>query len=111
MQILNRSQALMWLSECTGDDIWSIAYCRQRQIPQAWVDELRAAYESGCTSDRQTIYYRNERINQFEGVRDVDLACKIGQYLKLDVSRIVERQISRSAVVLAIREAIEEGDI
>ena len=100
----------MWLSECTGDDIWSIEYCRKRRIPQLWIDELRDAYESGFESDNQTIYYCNEVVNQFEGIRDVDLACKIGQYLKLKVARIVERQISRSAVVRAIREAIEEGD-
>jgi len=106
---LNQSQALMWLSECTGEDIWSIEYCRKRQIPQLWIDELRDAYESGFESDNQTIYYRNEVISQFEGIRDVDLACKIGQYLKLNVARILERQISRSAVVRAIREAIEEG--
>jgi len=100
----------MWLSECTGDDIWSIEYCRKRQIPQLWIDELRDAYESGFKSDNQTIYYCNEVVTQFEGIRDVDLACKIGQYFKLKVARIVERQISRSAVVRAIREAIEEGD-
>ena len=75
------------------------------------MDELLDAYESGFESDSQTIYYRNEIINQFEGIRDVDLACKIGQYLKLNVARILERQISRSAVVRAIREAIEEGEL
>ena len=107
---MNRSQALVWLSECTGDDIWSIDYCRQRQIPPAWVNELCDAYESGFESDKQTIYYRNEVVNHFEGIRDVDLACKIGQYLKVNVARIVERQISRAAVVREIREAIEEGD-
>ncbi len=107
---MNRSQALMWLSECTGDDIWSIDYCRQRQIPPAWVNELCDAYESGFESDKQTIYFRNEVVNQFEGIRDVDLACKIGQYLKVNVARIVERQVSRAAVVREIREAIEEGD-
>ena len=107
---LNRNQALMWLSECTGDDIWSIEYCRKCQIPQAWVDELRDAYESGFESDCQTIYYRHEAVNQFEGIRDVDLACKIGQFLKLNVARIVERHISRAAIVREIREAIEDGD-
>ena len=107
---LSRSQALMWLSECTGDDIWSIAYCRKCQIPQSWVDELCDAYESGFDSGCQTIYYRHEAVNQFEGIRDVDLACKIGQFLKLDVARIVERPISRAAVVREIREAIEDGD-
>jgi len=99
----------MCLSECTGDDIWSIAYCRKRQIPQAWISELQDAYESGFQSNDQTIYYRNEIVNQFEGIRDVDLACKIGQLLNINVARIVSRQLSRAAVVREIREAIEEG--
>ncbi len=107
---VNRSQALKLLSECTGDDIWSIEYCRKRQIPEDWISELQDAYESGFDSIDQTIYYRNEVVNQFEGIRDVDLACKIGHLLKVNVVRIVEQQISRVGVVREIREAIEEGD-
>jgi hypothetical protein len=107
---LNRSHALMLLSECTGDDVWSIEYCRQRRIPEEWIDEMRDAYESGFALPMQTIFYRNEVVNQFEGVRDVDLACKIGQWLRVDVARILEHQSSRSNVVRGIREAIEEGE-
>jgi hypothetical protein len=107
---VNRSQALKLLSECTGDDIWSIEYCHKRQIPEDWINELQDAYESGFGSIDQTIFYRNEVVNQFEGIRDVDLACKIGDLLKVNVSRIVQQQISRVGVVREIREAIEEGD-
>jgi hypothetical protein len=106
---MNRSQALMLLTECTGDDIWSIEYCRQRNISDAWIVELRDAYESGFASDDQTIYYRNEVVNQFEGIRDVDLACKLGQLLKVDVANIVAKSFSRASVVRQIREAVEEG--
>ena len=106
---MNRSQALKLLTECTGDDIWSIEYCRTRQVPEAWINELRDAYESGFDSNNQTIYYRNEVVNQFEGIRDVDLACKIGQLLNVNVARIVQQQLSRTSVVREIREAIEEG--
>ena len=108
---MNRSQALKLLSECNGDDIWSLEYCRRRQrIPEAWIDELLDAYESGFSSDSQTIYYRNEIVNQFEGIRDVDLACRIGQLLKVNVARIVSQQPTRMAIVREIREALEEGD-
>ena len=100
----------MLLTECTGDDIWSIEYCRKRHVPDDWIDELQDAYESGFDSSHQTIYYRNEIVNQFEGIRDVDLACKIGQLLKVNVARIVKQQICRASVVREIREAIEEGD-
>ncbi len=107
---VNRSQALKLLSECTGDDIWSIEYCRKSQIPSEWIDELRDAYESGFQAQKQMIFYRNEIVNQFDGVRDVDLACKIGQLLGADVSRIVQYQSSRAGVVRGIREAIEDGE-
>ena len=107
---MNRSQALKLLTECTGNDIWSIEHCRKRQVPEAWISELQDAYESGFDSDDQTIYYQNEFVNQFEGIRDVDLACKIGQLLKVNISRIVQQQNSRASVVREIREAIEEGD-
>ena len=107
---MNRSQALRLLSECTGDDIWSIEYCRKSHVPEAWIEELQDAYESGFDATNQTIYYRNVVVNQFEGIRDVDLACKLGQLLKVNVSRIVQQQTSRSNVVREIREAIEEGD-
>ena len=101
---MNRSHALMLLSECTGDDIWSIEYCRQRLVPEAWIKQLRDAYESGFDSNDATIF-----VNQFAGVRDVDLACKLGQFLGLEIDRIVSSQYSRSGVVGAIREAMEES--
>ena len=104
---MNRSRALMLLTECTGDDIWSLEHCRDRQVPEAWISELQDAYESGFESDDQTIYYQNEVVNQFNGIRDVDLACKIGQLLKIDVTRIAGQQVSRASVVREIREAID----
>jgi len=107
---VNRSHALKLISECTGDDIWSIEYCRASRIPNEWIDELQDAYESGFQSPSQTIFYRNEITNQFEGVRDVDIACKIGQLLNINVARIVQQQFSRASVVRAIRESIEDGE-
>jgi hypothetical protein len=106
---VNPAHALHLLSECTGQDIWSVEYCQQRNVPQAWVIELRDAYESGFESSNAQIFYRDQWVNQFEGVRDVDLACKIGQFLKVDVASIVQMTSSRAGVVRAIREAIEES--
>lgn len=108
-EIMNRSHALMLLSECTGDDIWSIEYCRQRLVPEAWIKQLRDAYESGFDSNDARIFYREKLVSQFAGVRDVDLACKLGQFLGLEIDRIVSSQYSRSGVVRAIREAMEES--
>ncbi len=98
----------MLLSECTGDDIWSIPYCQQRLVPQSWIDQCRDGYESGFNSTQETIYYHNKPVNQFEGIRDVDLACKLGVVLGIDVSSILARHRSRRDVVLAIQEAVEE---
>ena len=106
---MNRSQALMLLSECTGDDIWSIDYCRQRLIPESWIKQLRDAYESGFDTNDAKIFYREKLVSQFAGVRDVDLACKLAQFLGLDIDRIVSSQYSRASVVRAIREVLEES--
>ncbi len=106
---MNRSQLLLWLSECTGDEIWSIDYCRKSKIPAQWIEEMRDAYESGFNTTEEMIFYRNELVNHFEGIRDVDLACKIAQSLRINVAEIVQSQFSRTGVVRAIREAIEEG--
>jgi hypothetical protein len=107
---MERSRALALLSECHGDDIWSIDYCRKARIPEDWILQLRDAYESGFDSQGSKIFYRESIVNQFEGVRDVDLACKIGDLLGVRVSSIVQSQPTRMAVVQAIKEAIEEGE-
>ena len=106
---MNRAHAMMLLSECNGDDIWSIEYCRTRRVPDAWVKQLQDAYESGFETEDASIFYREKLVNQFAGVRDVDLACKLGEYLGLNVKQIVESQFSRTGVVRAIRETVEEG--
>lgn len=96
------------LMECTGDDLWSPEYCLQSGIPQTWIDELRDCYESGFRSPGQQIYFNDQKVNQFEGVRDVDLACKFGMYLGLDVSQLAQTAFTRASLVRAIQEAAEE---
>jgi hypothetical protein len=106
--MLNRLKALTLLSECTGDDIWSLEHCRLRGIPEVWIEELADCFESGFRSDRQTIYVEHEVVNQYHGVRDIDLAIKLGEYLGVDVAGLEAVSATRSRLVSAIRDAIVE---
>ena len=105
---MNRSYLLNLLMECTGDDIWSPEYCRQRRVPDSWVSQCVDAYESGFDRNSNTIYYRDRVVNQFEGVRDVDIACLIAKELGLNPQRLIEISMSRADLVKRIRETIEE---
>ena len=107
--MFDRLHALNLLSECTGDEIWSVEYCLQRRIPQEWIDSLQDCYESGFESDAQTIYVDNVPTNQYEGVRDVDIALRVAEYLGIDTSDMIPLALSRTHLVTLIRERIEEG--
>lgn len=106
--MLNRLKALCLLSECTGDDIWSIELCEQRSIPPAWIDELSDGFESGFQHDSQTIYREGRPTNQYQGVRDIDLARRLGEYLGVDLAPLEARAQTRAQLVFAIQQAIEE---
>ncbi len=106
---VNRLKALLLLSECTGDDIWSLEYCRQRGIPEAWIEQLTDCYESGFQDDAQTIYFMGEITNQFEGIRDVDLAVNFAKFLGIDVSQYGPFASTRAELVQNIQDAAEEG--
>lgn len=105
---LSELKALKLLEECTGDHIWSIEHCRLRGVPAQWVAELVDAFESGFEDDLQTIYVNDRPTNQYQGVRDVDLAKKIGSLLGVDVEDIESGVYSRAALVVRIQEAVEE---
>lgn len=104
--MLNRIKALALLSECTGDDIWSLEHCRLRGLPESWIEELSDCFESGFRTNSQTIYLGKLGVNQFEGVRDVDLALKLGAFLGVQVDRLQALWPSRTGLVEAIREAV-----
>ena len=106
--MFNRLKALSLLSECQGDEIWSLEYCAERGVPTAWVEELADCYESGFHDDSQTIYLDDRITNQYTGVRDVDLAIKLGSYLEIDVDALIDVSSSRARLVLAIKQAVEE---
>lgn len=105
---MNRLRALMLLQECTGDDIWSLEHCRLRQVPEEWIDELSDCFESGFEHDLQTIYVGDRVTNQYRGIRDVDLAQKLGRQLGLPVDQIASQSASRRSLVNALQDAAEE---
>ena len=106
--MLNRLKALTLLSECTGDDIWSLEHCRARGVPEVWIEELADCFESGFISDAQTIYVQRRVVNQYQGIRDIDLAVKLGEYLGVPVSDLQAVSATRARLVSAIREAVLE---
>ena len=106
--MLNRLKALTLLSECTGDDIWSIEHSRARGVPEAWIEELADCYESGFRSDGQTIYVEQRVVNQYQGIRDIDLAIKLGEYLGVPVADLQAVSATRARLVSAIRDAVLE---
>jgi len=42
--MIARDRALALLSECLGDEIWSVEHCRLRRVPDAWIEELADAF-------------------------------------------------------------------
>ncbi len=106
--MLTRLKALTLLSECTGDDIWSVEHCQLRGVPEAWIDALVDCYESGFERLSQTIYVRDAIVNQYHGLRDIDLAVKLGEFLGIDVEALNATSATRSRLVVAIKQAIEE---
>ncbi len=106
---MRRIDALVLLSECTGDDIWSVEHCRLRRIPEDWIEEMADGFESGFDTDLNTIYVGDQVVNQYEGIRDFDLAVRIGEQLGVDVRSLAGRTSSRRELVRLIQDTIEEG--
>ncbi len=106
---MNELTALKLLSECTGDDIWSLQHCRERRVPQDWLDELADCFESNPQIDSETIYYRESATNQFEGIRDVDLARRIATFLRIELADLEQRALNRQHLVRLIQESAEEA--
>lgn len=106
--MLSRIKARILLSECRGDEIWSLETCRQHGVPQAWIEELADTFESGFRSDRDTIYEDGKLTNQYHGVQDVMLAHKLANFLGVDAERVTALCLGRTAEVRALQEAVDE---
>ncbi len=106
--MLNRLKALTLLSECTGDDIWSVEHCQQRGIPPEWIEELADCYESGYDRNSQTIYYQIAWSINITVCAMWTLRLKLGEFLGIDVEELIALAPSRARLVLAIRQAIED---
>lgn len=107
--MLSRMKALQLLSQCRGDEIWSVEVCRREGVPEAWIEELSDATESGFQSDLETLYVDDQVVNQYHGVQDLKLAFMLGEFLGVDTSEIAFQGFGRIAQVNAIKEAVEEG--
>lgn len=105
---LTEMKALALLDECVGDEIWPIELCRQKGIPEQWIETLADAFESGFRSDQQTIYYEGKKVNQYHGVSDCDIAYRLAEFLGVDTSRATVGALGRLAEVRALKEAIDE---
>jgi len=105
---MNPFLALELLNECTGNDLWSIDHCNLRNVPASWIEELSGGFESSYRIDSETIYVGDKKVNQYEGIRDVDLAIKLGEYLGVDTAPLQVLALTRHGLVRAIREAVEE---
>ena len=110
MNRLPRHRALALLSECTGDDIWSLDHCRHRSVPEAWCVQLSDAFESGFRSDQETIYTDDGMTNQYHGIRDVDLAIRLAGQLGVRVDEHDLARLGRARLVQAIKDAVMNGD-
>lgn len=106
--MLTRIRALSLLAECSGYDIWSVEYCQSRRVPEPWVEELTDCFESGFRHYRQTIHHEGQVLHQYEGVRDVDLAYKLAEFLGIDSQRVAGLALGPEAEVLALKEAVDE---
>lgn len=107
--MIPRHHALHLLSLCDGEEIWSREYCRQQRVPESWIDELTDAYESGFQRSQDTIFVGSQRVNQYEGVRAVDLAIRLGEVLGVNIQDIRRRHVHRAELVRAIMDEVEEG--
>lgn len=97
------------LSECDGEEIWSETHCRARGVPAIWIEEHLDCFESGFDQDSETIYLGDVVVNQYRGVRAVDLAIKLGEFLGVDTASLQARYLTRSSLVRAIQEEYDDG--
>ncbi len=107
--MLSRIKARILLAECRGNEIWSEPLCRKKGVPDAWIEELADCFESGFRNDRDTIYDKEQVTNQYQGLRDLDLAHRLADFLGVDTKRVTAWALGREAEVKALQEAVDES--
>ena len=107
---ISRHRALAILTKCVGNEIWSPNHCRDAGVPDAWIERLSDAFESGFQTDSQTIYVGQDVTNQYHGVRDLDLAIQIARSIGIDVQRVTATALTSVAAVQAIKDAVMYGE-
>jgi hypothetical protein len=107
-EMLTRLKARILLSQCRGNEIWSPDTCRQQGVPATWIEELSDTFESGFNIDTETIYIGDQITNHYHGVRDLDIAYRLAEFLGVDASRVTELALGPMAEVRALQEAVDE---
>ncbi len=107
--MLTRLRALTLLSGCRGNEIWSPDTCRRLGVPEVWIEELADTFESGFQADRETIYVGEQVTNQYHGVRDLEIAYRLAEFLGVDTGQATQFALGPTAEVCALKEAVEEG--
>lgn len=104
-----RIHALRLISLCNPDDIWSIDDCTKSRVPTDWIDAFRETYESNFEDPSSTIQQDGRKLNQYHGVRAIDIAVQaaVGLGLRLDPSVLASNH--RGLILQSIRENIEEA--
>lgn len=98
----------MLLLKCTGDDIWDVETCHREGVPETWIRQLLDCHESGFDQEINKIYFEGQLVNQFHGVHDLKLACKLADYLGMDWKSIAAYTPSRSGLVRALIAELDE---
>lgn len=105
---MNELEAEMLLLKCRGDEIWSVEMCRQKGIPESWIDELQDCFESGFDSDRNSLYEEGKLVNQYYGVSDLMIAYRLASFLGIDTERIRCSVFDRCRQVDAMKAELDE---
>ena len=98
----------MLLLKCRGDEIWTIDDCREEGIPEDWIEQLKDCFESGFDTQANTIFHGGKAVNQYFGITDLQLACKLAEYIGIDVQYTIAGITSRTLQVRALKEALDE---
>lgn len=106
--MFDRAAAELLLSRCRGDEVWSPELARELGVPESWLDELQDCFESGFDHDRNTLYSDRGRINQYHGIRDLDVAYRAAEFLGISTAAIRSRPLSRTGQVSALRAEADE---